>query len=112
MKSTIILLLLFPLSIAVFAQKSKVTVLTQDADITLNGILVGNTIKLHEENSTGFVVVAKKGFITHGEKNEEIIKKGPTSTIELKPVKKPATGMKSRKIEFGMFVNTSGKEMD
>ena len=107
MKRTFILLLLFPLSIAVFAQKSKITVMTEDADITLSGILVGKTIKISEEQTAGFIVVSKKGHVTYGEKNEDILKKGPTSSITLTAIKKPATGFKSKKIEFTKFLDAA-----
>ena len=106
MKRIFILLVLIPLTAFVQAQKSKVTVLTEGADVTLNGHIVGSTVKISSDQSTGFIVAAKKGHVTYGEKNEDILAKGEVSTVKLTEYKKP-DAVKSRKIEFTKFLDAA-----
>ena len=107
MKRIFILLLLIPFITIVYGQKSKVTVMTEGCEVTLNGHIVGSTIKINSDLSSGFIVAAKKGHVTYGEKNEDILARGETSTVTLSEVKKPAEGFKSRKIEFAKFLDAA-----
>ena len=108
---SLVLVFLFSLSLAAFAQ-SKVTVLTEGADVTLNGLLVGKTVKINPTQAGGFIVAAKKDFVTHGERNETILDKGATTTIELVPIKKNSPEFKSKKIEFEKFITNSNEAYD
>jgi S1-C subfamily serine protease len=107
MKHFILTKLLIVICFIGFAQKTKITILPESADVTLKGKLVGNTVKLNDKELDAFVVGSQKGYVTYGEKAEEIVKKGATVNVNLAKINKLPAGANTRKIEFTKFVDAA-----
>ncbi len=87
--------------------QTKLTVVPE-SEMTLTGALVSSPLKVKEKPGD-FVVAAKKGYITYGEKVEDIVKKGAAVTVTLQKVNKLPAETKTKKIEFAKIVDASGK---
>lgn len=106
MKNLIIINILI-LCIATGYAQIKVTILPE-SEVTVTGLLATSPVKIKDKPGE-FVVAAKKGYVSYGEKLEDIAKRGSSVTVNLQKVKKLPEGVKTRKIEFAKIADASGK---
>ncbi|MGE0637477.1 MAG: S1C family serine protease [Bacteroidia bacterium] len=108
MKRNILTAVLILTYITVFSQ-TKVTILPESAEVTLNGGFVSTSLKLSEKQSNEFLVASLKGYVTQGAKVEDILSHGTSHTIKLQKIVKLPAESKTRKIEFSKVVDGTGK---